>query len=251
MNKTKNSLKTTAFLVLVSFLLVSPALGQGIPDFLKGKARSIDTAGQKINKSMDSAFKLFKSDYEGKEYYFTGYIFPSRYDIQMGSKFAHSEPYTVNSQRDKIKVRRMSRDYNDRFSVSSSEDQGEPAGILFLHRVKGNRSEIVDVHIFDLDQNFHFENEPVYWLGEKDSQESVHFLKDIFESVSQGSDCDDRAEWRYSWFRYFLPGCASVAMSGSNANGGHRWCGVYSSEGHMVWFGGTLSNYTTVRDFSF
>ena len=172
-------------LALAALVLASPALSQGIPDFLKGKAHSIDAAGQKIEKSMDSAFQAFKSDYKGKDTYFTGYIFPSRYDIQMGSKFAHSEPYTVNSQRDKIKVRRMSKDHSDRFSVSSSEDRGEPAGVLFLNIVKGNKSEVMDIHIFDLDQNFHFDEEPVYWLGEKDSQESVNFLKDMFEEADE------------------------------------------------------------------
>lgn len=185
MNKIKNNLKTAALLVLGGLVLVSPALGQCIPDFLKGKAHRIDTSGQNIEQSMESAFQAFKSDYKGKDTYFTGYIFPSRYDIQMGSKFAHSEPYTVNSQRDRIKVRRMSKDHSDRFSVSSSEDRGEPAGILFLHRVEGNRSEVVDVHIFDLEQNFHFDDEPVYWLGEKDSQESVNFLKDMFEESGE------------------------------------------------------------------
>ena len=152
MKKVKNNIKKAVLWGLAALVLASPTLSQGIPDFLKGKAHSIDAAGQKIEKSMESAFKAFRSDYKGKDYYFTGYIFPSRYDIQMGSKWASSEPYSVNSQRDRIKVRRMSRDHDERFSVSSSEDHGEPAGVLFLHRVEGNRSKVVDVHIFDLEQ---------------------------------------------------------------------------------------------------
>jgi len=185
MNKVKNNIKKAGLWVLAVLVLASPVLSQGIPDFLKGKAHSIDTAGQKIEKSMESAFKAFKSDYKGKDYYFTGYIFPSRYDIQMGSKWASSEPYYVNSQRDRIKVRRMSRDKNDRFSVSSSGNRGEPAGVLFLHSIEGNKSKVVDVHIFDPDQNFHFDEEPVYWLGEKNSQESVDFLEDMFEKADE------------------------------------------------------------------
>lgn len=180
-----NNIKMAVLWALAALVMVSPALSQGIPDFLKGKAHSIDAAGQKIEKSMESAFKSFKSEYKGEDYYFTGYIFPSRYDIQMGSKWDHSEPYSVHSQRDRIKVRRMSRDHNDRFSVSSSDDGREPAGVLFLHSVEGNKSTVVDVHIFDLDQNFHFDDEPVYWLGEKNSQESVDFLEDIFEKADE------------------------------------------------------------------
>lgn len=181
MRKVNNSITKAGLLALAALVLLTPVLSQDLPGFLKGKVHSIVTAGQKIKNSMDSAYKAFKDNYKESGFYFTGYIFPSRYDIQMGGKWAHSEPYTVNSRGDKIKIRRISRDNKDRFSMSSSEDQGEPAGLLFLNKYEGNKTSVVDVHIFDLDQNFHFDDEPLYWLGEKDAQESVDFLKDMFE----------------------------------------------------------------------
>jgi HEAT repeat protein len=181
MRKIKNNLKKIRLFTIAALVSAAPVLSQSIPDFLKGKVHIIDSSGQKIERSMESACKSFKDAYKDGDSYFTGYIFPSRYAIQMGGKWEHSEPYSVIRRGDKIKVSRLSANKNNIFSTSSAKDEGGPAGLLFLNRMEGNKTSVIDVHIFDLDQNFHFENEPLFWLGEKDSQESVNFLKDIFE----------------------------------------------------------------------
>ena len=76
----------------------------------------------------------------------------------------------------------------------------------------------------------------------------AEFLSDIFDQPSQGSDCDNSAGWRKQWFYNYLPGAAVVGITGYHDKGGHRFVGVVSTEGHIVWFGGNLEKYKRFSD---
>ncbi len=89
-------------------------------------------------------------------------------------------------------------------------------------------------------------NEVYKLIPEKYSH--VDWLTGIFDKPGQGADCDNSAGWRKQWFYNYLPGCAAIGISGFHSKGGHRWCGLVSTEGNIVWFGGTLSKYNRISD---
>jgi len=152
--------------------------------FLKGKVNILYDANLSLAKRLELAETEFRKSKSGNSY-FTGYFFLSRHKIQMGESMASLQPYRVNVDKDEIKVRRKFKTSGTSESWDS-EDAGEPAGLLFLHRISKGKSDILDARIIDLDQTFEFEEQSVYWLGEGDNEESVRFLESKFEKGNPG-----------------------------------------------------------------
>ncbi len=72
---------------------------------------------------------------------------------------------------------------------------------------------------------------------------------------NEGSDCDNNAEWRSAWMHYSLPMAGIIELSGWHTKGGHRWMGVITNDGKVIWFGGTPEKYNRfddilIKDFS-
>lgn len=161
--------------------LASPVFGQEIPGFLKGKVHRLDQKSLSLAQKFASAEKEFKKSEKG-DAYFTGYVFLCRHEIHLDERWAPTEPYRVGAKNNKIRVVRTSR-WDKKYSRSiTSEEGSSPAGVLFLYRISSNKAEIVDVELIDLDRTYEFQDEPVYWLGEVDNEESMKYLEGTFDA---------------------------------------------------------------------
>lgn len=181
----------TAVIAALLIWIASPLVAEEVPDFLKGNVHLLDKAKLSMAKKFATAEKEFKKSKRG-DTYFTGYVFLSRHDIHMGGDRDRTGPYSVTVKDNDIKMRRISKRGKSGESFST-EEGGEPAGLLFLHRISRNKSEIIDVRIIDLDRTFEFKEEPVYWLGEADNDKSLRFLEDRFKSG--GTDLQKTMIW--------------------------------------------------------
>lgn len=167
--------------VAVFVWLASPVFGQEIPGFLKGKVHRLDQAKLSLAQKFASAEKEFKKS-EKRDAYFTGYVFLCRHEIHLDERWAPTEPYRVGAKDNKIKVIRTSKWGKKHSRSTTSEEGSAPAGLFILHRISGNKAEIVDVELVDLDRSYDFQDEPVYWLGEVENEESVKFFERTFDS---------------------------------------------------------------------
>ena len=170
----------TAVIAAILIWVASPLAAQEAPEFLKGNVHLLDKTKLSLAKKFTAAEKEFKKSKKG-DTYFTGYVFLSRHDINMGGESYRTGPYRVTVKNNDIKMRRVSKRGRSGESFST-EEGGEPAGLLFLHRISRNKSEIINARIIDLERTFEFEEEPVYWLGEVDNDKSLGFLEDQFKS---------------------------------------------------------------------
>ena len=175
----KNFRMVVAAAVLV--WLASPVFGQEIPGFLKGKVHRLDQTKLSLAQKFAAAEKEFKKAEKG-DAYFTGYVFLCRHEIHLDERWAPSEPYRVGARDNKIKVIRTSKWGKKHGKSMTSEEGSAPVGLFLLHRVSSNKVEIVDVELVDLDRTYDFQDEPVYWLGEADNEESMKFLEATFDS---------------------------------------------------------------------
>jgi predicted ThiF/HesA family dinucleotide-utilizing enzyme len=170
----------------VILLAASPQAGKNPSEFLKGKVHYLDKDNLSLAKKMKLAETEFRKSKAGDSY-FTGYIFLTSHEIHMGEIETHmgetwksSIPFRVTVDKDIIKVRRKYRSNYTSQSVDSEEDR-EPVGLLLLYRISKGKSELQDARMIDLDQIFEFDEQPVYWLGEADNEESFRFLENEFE----------------------------------------------------------------------
>jgi len=166
--------------VLLAVLIV-PALGTAGDVNLKGNVFYLDEQGVSLVNRMELARNKFNKEQKG-EVYFTAYIFQSRYEIHMNGDYDQASPFEVSSRGDDIKIRRNTEGKGINWESHKGNRGGEPAGLLVMHRVSGRNSEKVDLHILDLDRTYAFNQEPVYWLGDADTEESFRFLEDEFGS---------------------------------------------------------------------
>ncbi len=178
----KKNIRSLAVILAVLLLAVvlMPGIGTAEEEGnLKGNVFYLDEQGVSLVKRMELAQNRFKKEQKG-EVYFTAHIFRSRYEINMHGDYDLDSPFEVRSQGDDIKIRRDSK--REGFSMEShkSSSGGEPTGLLILHRISGGKSEKVDMHIFDLDRTYAFNEGPVYWLGDADTEESFRLLEDEF-----------------------------------------------------------------------
>jgi len=167
--------------VLLAVVLI-PAIGTAEEANLKGNVFYLDEQGVSLVQKMELAENKFKKEQKG-EIYFTAYIFKSRHEINMYGDYDQKSPFEVSSRGDEIKIRRDSDKQG--FSMESHKGTrgGEPVGLLVMHRESGRKSEKADMHVLDLDRTYAFDQEPVYWLGDADTEESFHLLEDEFESA--------------------------------------------------------------------
>lgn len=174
--------KNTWTIIIGIFLFIwitSPLLTEEMPGFLKGKVRMLDTKNISLENKFASAEKEFKNSKEGNTY-FTGYAFISRHSIDMCGDYSSTEPFRVTSKNKRIKLdttrhKKSGVHYN-------SEEGSEPVGALLLHSISNGKTEIIDIHLIDLDRTFEFPEEPLYWLGDVDTEESLRFLEGKFEA---------------------------------------------------------------------
>ena len=73
------------------------------------------------------------------------------------------------------------------------------------------------------------------------------FLKGKLQKPSEGSDCDNSAEMRSYFFHLLLPGCCAISISQPV----HRFTGVVSMDGGIIWFNGNPSNKEYVHRIFF
>jgi hypothetical protein len=167
--------------MLLAVLLV-PALGTAQDVSLKGNVFYLDEQGVPLVQKMGLAANKFKKEQKG-EVYFTGYIFQSRYEIHMNGDYDLEKPYEISSRGDEIRIRRNSD--RDGFNMESNEaiGCGEIAGLLIMHKISDRKSGIMDIHIFDLARAYEFNQEPLYWLGSMQTEESFCFLEDEFKNA--------------------------------------------------------------------
>jgi len=166
-------------LTAICTLLLLPLRGQGEVDFLKGKVHYLDTEGRSLAKKMESAEQQFEKLGKG-DVYFTGYTYLSKHEFHQGSIHDESRPFTISVEDGKIKRRRA---YKRKDSETyTTEDGNEIVGLVFLHRMTGKTAQIMDVELIDLDNTYEFTDEPIYWLGDSETEESIRFLEKEFES---------------------------------------------------------------------
>lgn len=158
--------------------------GQTSPEFLKGNVIVMDQAAPSLTGNLDRALKEFSRDKDG-DTYFTGYRFNCRHSVHYGDNKATAVPYRVNVDEDRIKIRHRTSPKKGTSHSMERDEGGEPAALLLLHRKAGRSSVIVDTRLLDIDQIYHFESVPVYWLGDVDAGESMDFLTGRFSDTDE------------------------------------------------------------------
>lgn len=179
----EKAIKILVIMPLAAFLVWSgPHLfGYESVPLLKGKVHFLNKENISLIQKIDRARKEFQKTRQGNTY-FTGYIFQSRDNIRMGGNGKPSEPFIVSTKNSRIKLQSQFK-WSEKSSKSLSIDNGaEPAGIIFLHKILKNNVDIVAAHLIDLERNYEFQEEPIYWLGNANTEESFGFLEDSFES---------------------------------------------------------------------
>lgn len=165
--------------------LASPLSGEEAPGFLKGKVQLLDRANLTLAQKFESAEKEFKKTKSGGAY-FTVYTFLSWHEFHTGGEWNSKQPYRATIKNGEIKLLRASEWMKKSGQAAGAKEGGEPVGILFLHSLSGNKAEIVDAQIIDLDHSYEFDEEPAYWLGAEDTGESIQFLEGLFEGGRYG-----------------------------------------------------------------
>jgi len=166
-------------LTAICTLLLLPLQGQGEADVLQGKVHYLDTEGLSLEKKMERAEQQFEKLGKG-DVYFTGYAYLSTHEVCQGSIRDESRPYTISVVDGKIKRKRASKRKDS--ETYSTKEGNEVVGLVFLHKVTGKTSKIMDVELIDLDNAYEFTDEPIFWLGNVENGESIRFLEKEFES---------------------------------------------------------------------
>ncbi|MBN1222658.1 MAG: HEAT repeat domain-containing protein [Candidatus Aminicenantes bacterium] len=162
--------------ILLCLTWIAGAAGQKALSALKGDVRYLDRENLSLEKKFGWAQKEFqKSDKEG--FFLTGYRFLSRERMRLCGDRKLDEPIRVTVKGDKIKVRTDYFTEKDRESYES-ERGSSPAGLVFLQKITGKTAEIRDIHFLDLDRTYEFAEQPIFWLGDADNDESLDFLED-------------------------------------------------------------------------
>ncbi|MCJ7679127.1 MAG: HEAT repeat domain-containing protein [Candidatus Aminicenantes bacterium] len=174
----KNSFIQLAVLTgCLVFLCVTGAWSSGSDEFLTGNVFKPDVSGLSLNKRMADAESAFQKNGKG-DLFFSGYVFQSRHTIEWGNSHGQSGTYTVSVSGDSIKMKHPSRQGENR--SMSSEEGGEPAGLLVLQKKSGRTTKILDIQLMDLDNTYAFNEIPLYWLGEAETDESLAWLENTY-----------------------------------------------------------------------
>ncbi len=165
--------------VLFFTMLATGFAGTEAFPFLKERVHDLSGAVS-LAAGLEQAQRLFHESGEG-ELYFVGYEMMSRHQVHLGHCDEFDQSYQIEAKGNEIKVRKQSGDHSG-FSRSTDADKQGPAGILLLCRREKNPI-IEDLFIIDLEQEYYFQNEPVYWLGKRENEESFTFVTKKFNGA--------------------------------------------------------------------
>ena len=185
--KVMSRIKKTAVLGGTAMLLlgcIGMLAGQTSSEFLKGNVIVLDQAAPSLAAKLDRARKEFSRDKNGAAY-FTGYRFNCRHSVHYGDKEAIAVPYRVNVDENHIKIRHRTSPKKGTSHSMESDEGGEPAALLLLYKRTSRSSVIVDTRLLDIDQIYHFDSVPVFWLGDVDTGESMDFLTGRFAGADE------------------------------------------------------------------
>lgn len=175
--------------ILFCLALLGNVYGQEIPDNFRGTIRSLDTGNLSLEQRFGWAQKEFKKAKKG-EFYLTGYQFIGRDKIHVGGDWEVDKPFKVTVKGEKIKVRMRSIRTEHGESLES-EGGSAPAALIFLHKVTRSGTEILDLHILDLDRMYEFSETPMFWLGKVDNGESLTFLENELDKDGENRKIQD------------------------------------------------------------
>jgi hypothetical protein len=175
--KNSNKFLLAAGLMFILLWVASSGLGEEAAKALKGKVYSLEKPNLNLSQRFDWAWKEFKSMKKG-EYYLTGYSFESRHKVNIhGDCYKSTDSHRVKLKEDEIVIDRKG-EVRKHFSM----DEGtEVVGLIFLHKISKKSAPIIDADIIDLDNTYEFEETPLFWLGNVNSDESVVFLEDLIK----------------------------------------------------------------------
>lgn len=171
--QTKHKIATAV--ILGVFLTAVSSVGAFDPEqCLKGKVHFIDKPGLSLKQKAESAL-----DQAGTgKVHLLGYLFESRNGIRFGRDEGFPGNYTVRRKNGRIKI---SRQGGQGRSVSTTEND-RPAGLLLLR----DGVRILDTSVIDPEQQYLFEDIPLYWAGEASAEESFAYLESIFTEGESG-----------------------------------------------------------------
>jgi len=152
-------------------------------DFLTGKVIHLESKELSLEKRLSTGFQTFKKERKGSQY-FTVYMFRCCHQVTIHGCSETSQPYQVGVKFDEINVRKKSTKNKSR--IATVNNGGELVGLLFLHKVSRRNSEIMDMQLLDRDNIYDFQDVPVFWMGEVDTDESIRFLEALFEESREG-----------------------------------------------------------------
>jgi hypothetical protein len=165
----------------LALLVSSAVLGQAGQIDFEGTVHYLDKTGGTLSRLMQEASRAFEKDSKDG-LFFIGYIFTARHGVHMGDRRENDAPYTVNVRTDEIRIRRTRRRTNEEgYTMRTEADESGPAGILLLNRVTDGRRTLLDTNVFDPDRVYRFEDIPLYWLGEVDTDQSFQTLRTEFQ----------------------------------------------------------------------
>jgi hypothetical protein len=168
--------------VLFFTLLANGYAGTEAFPFLKERVHDLSGAVS-LDNGLQQAQRLFHESGEG-ELYFVGYEMISRHQVHLGLCDEFDQSYQIEAKGNEIKVSKQSGDPSG-FSQSTDADKPGAAGILLLCRT-GKNPIIEDLFIIDLEQEYYFQHESIYWLGKRENDESFTFVtKTFFGGVAE------------------------------------------------------------------
>jgi len=194
-------IRSIGWTAALGVLLAAGTAAAAAGDLLQGRVHDMSRENRPLTEKWKDAARSARSGQDG-DLFFTGHVFLSRHGIRRGEKWDRPRDYMVEAASGRIRLRRGTR--SERGSSWSMESEGEgPAGILLLHRLSGTGSDVVDVHMINLEDGHVFEKTPVYWMGEAETSDSLDCLTSVFEGSGErlrdrlvfliGSHSDPRA----------------------------------------------------------
>ena len=175
--KSTNRFLLAAGLIFILFWVASPGFGEEATDALKGEVYYLEKPNLSLSQRFDWAWKEFRSLGKG-EYYLAGYSFESRQEVNIhGDCNKLTDSYRVKLKEDEIVISRK----GESGKHFSTDEGTEPVGILFLHKISNKSGSIVDAEIIDFDNTYEFQEIPLYWLGNMNTDESVLFLEGLIQ----------------------------------------------------------------------
>lgn len=183
MKKMNKSILVVGFISLLIWA-VSFAHGEDIAKSLKGKVHFQDQPNLSLAKRLDLARKEFQSMKKG-EHYLTGYSFEGRHKVRIGRNCHKlTDSYRIRLKNNEICISRATQEKEKTREHLDIENGPESLGVIFLNKISKNKADIIDAHLIDFDNTYEFQEAPLFWLGNVESDEGISFLADLIEDGS-------------------------------------------------------------------